>query len=495
MSALAVRSLAIAVAVAAGVALFAETRHYGLIGFDTHPLIATSRVEAPGDLTGLLVEPLMDGRYPSPFYRPVVSATFALDEALWGLEPFGYQLTGALLFVVLLLLLAALGWRLGGGSARWLAILLPAVFALYPAYYEIVPIPARRADLLCCVFAVAAVVLALGRRAGAAGVASLLAILSKESGYVTPLLVFAAGWLFGPTSASAGRLRSAARLAAPAAALAGLALIARLVLLGGLGGHRGEFSVTAILLLAPDVVLELLRGSALFGPAGTPAAWAALIAGFALAGAGLVFAREAGSDPVRQRLQRVLAFGAVWLAAFAGIYAVSGWVGSWYFLLPAVGIAVGFSSLLGWLVRSASSVAESIQLRGLCVAAALVLSGVGLWQASFAPFFRNYGEWQRASEVGQEFLVELDRRIEAGRAGQVIDAPPLPMWAHPREGIPGVEGAAVFSDYSVQAWADLVHPDRRIRVLGIEEGVLPREPGRAAPDELVIRLTRRRVGY
>ena len=69
-----VRLLAIVVALAAGTTLFAETRQYGLIGFDTYPLIVSSRVEAPSDLTGLLVEQLMDGRYPSPFYRPVTSA-------------------------------------------------------------------------------------------------------------------------------------------------------------------------------------------------------------------------------------------------------------------------------------------------------------------------------------------------------------------------------------------------------------------------------------
>ena len=168
MSGLAARSLAIAVALVAGAVLFAETRHYGLIGFDTHPLIVSARVESPGDLADLFVERLMDGRYPSAFYRPLVSASFALDEALWGLDPFGYQLTAALLFTALLLGLGALGERIGGARARWMAIALPTVFALHPSYYEIVPIPARRADLLCGVFAVAAVVLTLSRRAVAA---------------------------------------------------------------------------------------------------------------------------------------------------------------------------------------------------------------------------------------------------------------------------------------------------------------------------------------
>jgi hypothetical protein len=58
-----------------------------------------------------------------------------------------------------------------------------------------------------------------------------------------------------------------------------------------------------------------------------------------------------------------------------------------------------------------------------------------------------------------------------------------------------VSGAAILSDYSVQAWADLVHPDRAVRVLGVKEGVLPAGPEQPNPAEIVVRLTRRRVGY
>ena len=56
----------------------------------------------------------------------------------------------------------------------------------------------------------------------------------------------------------------------------------------------------------------------------------------------------------------------------------------------------------------------------------------------------------------------------------------------------------ILSDYSVQAWADLAHGERRIRVGGIDGGVLPPVGGASGaprPDELVVRLPRRRVGY
>ena len=51
-------------------------------------------------------------------------------------------------------------------------------------------------------------------------------------------------------------------------------------------------------------------------------------------------------------------------------------------------------------------------------------------------------------------------------------------------------GAAVFADYSVQAWADLVMPTRKVRVVFATAGYDP--PG---PDEVLLLITRRREGY
>jgi hypothetical protein len=495
MSAPAVRSIAIAIALVAGAALFAETRHYGLIGFDTHPLIASSRVESPADLAGLLSERLMDGRYPSAFHRPIVSASFALDEALWGLDAVGYQATGALLFTALLLGLGALGERLGGERARWHAIALPAVFALHPSFYEIVPIPARRADLLCGVFAVAAVTLGLARRPVWAGVASLVAILSKESGYAVPLLLAAATFWLADVRGLSDRARASFDAALPALALAALALALRLAVLGGMGGHRDDLSVLGALALVPGIATELASGVALFGGANTPASQQGLVAGLVLAAAGLVLGGRSLAEPAARRAVCVLGFGACWGGLFALTYASAGWVGAWYYMLPAIGGAIAFIALLDALVRFAFDGAGAMAPRALCAAAALLLAAVGLWQASFAPWFRNYGEWGRASDVAEDFLLELDRRIVASSPGSRVLAPALPMWAQPHPGVPGIAGAAILSDYSVQAWADLVHPESNVRVLGVAEGVLPDQPREPAPDEIVVRILRRRVGY
>ena len=129
-----------------------------------------------GDLTSLASEPLMAGRYPSPMYRPLVSALFALEYALFGLDAAGYQAVGAAAFCALLLALAVLGEQLGSrvgapAARQLLPILVPVLFALAPSYYEIVPVPARIGDLLCAAFCASAVAAGLAGRAGLAAAA------------------------------------------------------------------------------------------------------------------------------------------------------------------------------------------------------------------------------------------------------------------------------------------------------------------------------------
>ena len=69
---------------------------------DDYGWIAASRVQSLPDLVHLFTANV-------GFYRPLVSTTFAVDHALWGLNPEGYALTNVALLLadtVLLLLLA-----------------------------------------------------------------------------------------------------------------------------------------------------------------------------------------------------------------------------------------------------------------------------------------------------------------------------------------------------------------------------------------------------
>ena len=141
--------VAVALVAMAAVVLFWQAKSFGFLGFDSWPLIATSRVGSLHELFGLLGRSLMQGYYPVAYWRPLLQWTIAADYALWGLTPTGYHLTSILVFAGCALALYAFSVRLGSGESRFAPWIALAVFVLHPALYDVVPIPPRRSEMLC----------------------------------------------------------------------------------------------------------------------------------------------------------------------------------------------------------------------------------------------------------------------------------------------------------------------------------------------------------
>jgi tetratricopeptide (TPR) repeat protein len=132
------------------------------------------------------------------YYRPLVTASYALDRAVWRERPFGFHLTNILLHAAasVLLLLLLRRW-LGGSFVPPAAAIL---FATHPVHAESVAWIAGRTDVLCAVFILAALLAweryratdATTRASSAWLLASLvaltLALLAKEMAVVTPAL-------------------------------------------------------------------------------------------------------------------------------------------------------------------------------------------------------------------------------------------------------------------------------------------------------------------
>jgi hypothetical protein len=209
------------------------------------------------------------------FYRPVASLSYAIDYAIWGLDPFGYHLTDLLAHaaaaaIVVWLVAEAIDDRLTAAIAGW-------IFALHPLSVEVVPTPARRHDVLATVFALGALCLFVratrtlpseaGERTsadegtGAGGAANrgrwspgarrywlplgvsvlcyLLAIGSKEIGALVPILIGA--WFllacYDRRPSIRHTIRSGVVLLGPYAVATAAYLALRFAVLGGLGGY------------------------------------------------------------------------------------------------------------------------------------------------------------------------------------------------------------------------------------------------------------------
>jgi len=172
---------------------------------------------------------------------------------------------------------------------------------------------------------------------------------------------------------------------------------------------------------------------------------------------------------------------------FGCTYAAAGWIGSWYFLLPVAGWAI----LVGVLAERFVVLSRETGLVRAGAMASLTLLGVLLvWQGFYSPIVHRYDEWNRATAAGKDFLDQTREIVEGAGRGTVVEAPPLPFWVASEPAGPVIMGAAVLTDYSVQAWADLTMPGKNVKVRFASAGYDP--PG---PDEILLLITRRREGY
>jgi len=474
--------------------LFAQMRHYALLGWDTYPIILTSRIQSLGDLLGTFTEELMDGRYTGHFYRPLLNATFALDYALWGIDPVGYQLTSIVLFAGSAGAFYLLSRRSLGSSATVGPLAALACFVLQPWPFEVLPVPARRGELLIILLMALALATQLAPRALARrrppllpAAFTLLAVAAKETAVILPLLAFVAVLLYTPQPRPLARARRALLAVIPHLVGVFIVLAARWGVLGGLGGHEQALMgvglqrlgrafggmVRLLLLPQPAMQTSLVAKGLLVGLS------VVLLLGIVM---WIARARQKrDQDESRPHCAAAAVLAGCWLLAVGLMYAVAGRGESWYLLLPGVGVAL----LVGVLVeRLARDLRSGAAVRSLVAAAALVLLlGVLGWQARYSAAFCRYQEWERATSASRQFLDKLREGIALAEPPTLVIAPPLPMWAEPSKGRPHIRGGApTLTDYSVQAWAELTFPDRRVRV----EFARPGGGQRPAPDEVLV---------
>jgi hypothetical protein len=445
-----------------------------LLGWDSYPMIAAGKVSGLGEVFATFGEELMDGRYPlGRYWRPLVHLSFALDHALWGLDPFGYHLSDLVLLAAGAGLTAALAVRLlelPPRSAPVAGLVAGLAFALHPVHFEILPVAPRRADALAVLFTLLALHVAGGgvrsiARALLVGLICAAAFAAKETGVVAlaavALLVFVRGPDEGPEPFSA-RCARTARALWPALVPVAAAIAARTVVLGGLGGGI-ESSLTA------GFASLHLQAAAYVRRLSLPPTWVqADQAGpltLAAAAAALVFAavttRRAGRS-----LGRPFGFLAGWAFVLAVLTSMSGLGHDWYLFpfLPLWGLGLGLLAGSGLAaIRPRDPLGGVVGLASLALAATLVLV-----PATASPLGDEAEEFHAASTFERRFLEDFEREARAVGPGGVITVERFPVKLYVLgEG----EQARTFhreiyilGHYSLEAWGDLVLGPGTLRV-------------------------------
>jgi len=461
--------------------LFSETVDHGLLGKDTFVIIDSARVVSWADWLDTFRRPLMDHYN---LYRPVFNLSVALDYALWGLDPLGYPLTNMVFFAVTAAALGLVTGRLVGREAGTAQFACVSAFLLFPQHYEVVPVVARRPEMMVSAFGLLAVWAqvsprALARRAPALSPAlfALLAMGSKDNGLGLQPLCFLAVLLCSPAPTRGGRWRHALRAMIPHAVVLAGFLSVRLAVLKGIGGGPasrylegiGETPARVSRMLAP-----LLRPEPLEAPSAI-AGW--LLPAFlvALVLASAMWAAEsrrgaAAERPPAGTPARAAWIGAGWLGLMIAMYTVRGIWRTWY-VFP---LAVGASLLLGAGAGHLRNIALGRRggSRWAACGALVLLTLLVAWNGQYSPVVRHYPEWKARTAELDAFYAELHRRIEVARASEgvaVVELPELSARADVPDDQPRVRPVKNVSKKSLRAWLRLAEPGLRFRLAGPSE--------------------------
>lgn len=479
---------AFVMSVVIAIAVFLRIREVGLIGWDSLPEIASSRIQSLSDFFQTFSERTAEGYYLFKFYRPMLNLSLAFDYALWGLDPLGYQLSSAALFGACGFALYRLTRGLLHAGAcspgPWIAL---AVFFVAPFNLDVVAFVSRRMDMLAALFMCLALTSQLRRckdemprSAWGPALFTLGAIGSKEIAVILPPLVFLLVLVYGRQVAAGLPWRRASLAAVPHVAAVTLCIVARLAAFGDLGGHPTTRLTGAVDLL-PQMLGSVLVGqlaSASSGIDATPLTIgiAALVAAAILWGRLLLRSKALEEDACGS------AFGAIavalaWLIGSAGVLGMVGMLQSWYLFIPGVGFAIGVGAVAQLLFDAVG--ARGVVIRVAASAAFVAIVFLTGRQAMSAPLLREPQHLIEATKLADEYLANLRARIDSAPNASIVGNPTAPAMVR-LDDDPAAPLTTLLTWYSIQAWADLVYHDRELVVL-------PRSP--AAPPVIVRQTT------
>ncbi len=389
---------------AAGVALSAVLAHAQSAGFsltdlDDRDLIVDDQafLAQPGSLIRAFGRTYMHVVDPGhAYYRPLVTASYALDARWSGARPLGYHLTNLALHAVASVLVLAVLRRFA--LPPLVAAVGAFVFAVHPALAAAVAWIPGRNDSLLAVLSLAAWLFFLRDRARPSRVDRALhlvlfalALLTKETAIALPLV-----WLAQTALVDGGRrnARDAFVYLAGWGVLVGAAWFAHHALAGGVGGA----SVRALAGNLPQLLAGLGKVVFPFDPTVLAApedvsSWPGVLAAAGLA---------AGARFVPGVRRRVVAFGiAAFVLLLAPVLAGTGTlVLDNRLYLPACGVLLAVAEIARAAAFERPAPAPAVERRLFVGLSAVVVLVLVVITAGYEGSFRDRRAFARAAVAG-----------------------------------------------------------------------------------------------
>ena len=190
---------AVVILILAGIVAYGNTAKNGLFWDDDEFITRNAYIRSFRYLPQWFSRPLTAGAgVNSNYYRPLLTASFAIDYKLWGLWPAGYHIenllwhtaAGVLLFVFLRTLFSEKDspWRTPRTVLN-IAFATALLWLTHPVHVEAVAYANSRGDSMATVFILLSLILWMKNKIRGSVVAFALALLSKEFAIVTPGLI------------------------------------------------------------------------------------------------------------------------------------------------------------------------------------------------------------------------------------------------------------------------------------------------------------------
>ncbi len=471
---------------------------YFFTGTDTMTLIETSRIESLKDFAKLFAEPLMAGSKfvdVAKFFRPISSLSYSLDYAIWGLNPFGFQLTNLLLNAFVAILVVTVMCQLSSGDLlfAWLSGL---IFALHPILIESVPATDRRHDLIAAVFLLLSLWFFLKNSKFSMHrkwsiflslIFYILALGGKEIAVILPAIIFCHVLIFSKESAWRGKFISSLKILSPFIVITSAYLAWRTVVLGGLGGYARtdpwEYADIShyFINLFHNYFIDLLYPSDPWGVLDCLYAnwWTLVIVSFftLYLGLYLVGALSGQDSSHRRKSGKLLCFLASWILAPLLLFMVTLTFAHRSMYIPVIPFSALLAYPLSQSIRAfwkASLEYQNTGFRSSGLLATLKSQGlvlmIGMFLFSYlfiySPVVRSYDQWEMSGRMGRLILTKLatgTTQFTQDCRVNLYNVPECLRSYEKKE--PKAKDVTYLSDYSIKSWLNLCGFHRKLEVV------------------------------
>ncbi len=226
--------LSISLILIISIAIYSNTLKNGFVFDDEITIVNNTMVKNFSNISKLVMKEYFSTSGEMS-YRPVVTLTYFIDYAIYGLKPYGYHLTnlilhainGVILYIFITLLFKpsqSSSFNLQSSIFRpihWMGapqLLISLLFITHPVLTEAVNAISFREDLLCFLFYISALILYIKLKDESSKLKTaifslqllalsfyLLALLSKEMAITFPLIIYLYEWIYNsPTKENRG---------------------------------------------------------------------------------------------------------------------------------------------------------------------------------------------------------------------------------------------------------------------------------------------------